>query len=133
MNLTEKLAAADDETTEAPAGAPSSTPKKAPASKPRSRRASDRTASDEAWSHSKRQVQQMTFPTLEEAKAARDRIAAGDVTFDELAKERNLAPGDLLSQRPHDADEKLLRSRIIKKLKLAILDVSHSSVVRPFL
>lgn len=43
----------------------------------------------------KRQVQQMTFPTIEEAKAARGRIAAGEVTFDELAKERNLNPADL--------------------------------------
>lgn len=43
----------------------------------------------------KRQVQQMTFPTVEEAKAARGRIAAGEVTFDELAKERNLNPADL--------------------------------------
>jgi peptidyl-prolyl cis-trans isomerase D len=50
---------------------------------------------DQLGTAEKRQVQQMTFPTLEEAKAARDRIAAGDVTFDELAKERNLAPADL--------------------------------------
>jgi pilus assembly protein CpaF len=61
VNLTEKLAAADDETVEAPSGATPSAPKKAPAAKPRSRRASDRTASDEAWSHSKRQVQQMVL------------------------------------------------------------------------
>jgi peptidyl-prolyl cis-trans isomerase D len=50
---------------------------------------------DQLGTPEKRQVQQMTFPTLEEAKAARDRIAAGDVTFDELAKERNLVPADL--------------------------------------
>ncbi|WP_315792501.1 MULTISPECIES: peptidylprolyl isomerase [unclassified Bradyrhizobium] len=43
----------------------------------------------------KREVQQMTFPTMEEAQAARARIASGVVTFDELAKERNLNPADL--------------------------------------
>jgi peptidyl-prolyl cis-trans isomerase D len=43
----------------------------------------------------KRQVQQMTFPSMEEAQAARARIASGEVTFDELAKERNLSPADL--------------------------------------
>src|SRR3954451_15457624 len=43
----------------------------------------------------KRQVQQMTFPSLEEAQVARARIAAGEVTFDELAKERSLNPADL--------------------------------------
>jgi len=43
----------------------------------------------------KRQVQQMTFPTMEEAEAARARIASGQVTFDELAKERNLSPADV--------------------------------------
>ncbi|MDU0960490.1 MAG: SurA N-terminal domain-containing protein, partial [Bradyrhizobium sp.] len=43
----------------------------------------------------KRQVQQMTFPTMEEAQAARARIASGEVSFDELAKERNLNPADL--------------------------------------
>ncbi len=43
----------------------------------------------------KRQVQQMTFPSMEEAEAARARIASGQVTFDELAKERNLNPADV--------------------------------------
>jgi len=43
----------------------------------------------------KRQVQQMTFPTLEEAQAARARIATGEITFDELAKERNINSADL--------------------------------------
>src|ERR1700759_2164361 len=40
----------------------------------------------------KRQVQRIAFPTMEEAQAARQRIASGEVTFDDLVKERNLAP-----------------------------------------
>lgn len=43
----------------------------------------------------KRQVQQMSFPTMDEAQAAKKRLADGDVTFDELAKERNLTSADL--------------------------------------
>jgi pilus assembly protein CpaF len=61
MNLTEKLASVDDapelepETGGAPAKA-STTPRKA-----RARRPSEHTASDEAWAHSKRKVQQMVL------------------------------------------------------------------------
>jgi peptidyl-prolyl cis-trans isomerase D len=42
----------------------------------------------------KRQVSQMTFPSVEEAQAARGRIAQG-LSFENLAKERNLNPTDV--------------------------------------
>jgi peptidyl-prolyl cis-trans isomerase D len=40
-----------------------------------------------------RQVAQIVFPNMDEAKAARDRITAG-TSFDDIAKERNLTPSD---------------------------------------
>jgi peptidyl-prolyl cis-trans isomerase D len=43
----------------------------------------------------KREVQQMSFPTMEEAQAARTRLGSGEVTFDDLVKERNLSPTDV--------------------------------------
>src|SRR5205823_3579195 len=43
----------------------------------------------------KREVQQMSFPTMEAAKTARDRLGSGEITFDDLVKERNLAPADV--------------------------------------
>jgi peptidyl-prolyl cis-trans isomerase D len=42
----------------------------------------------------RRQVSQMVFPSVEEAQAARGRIAAG-LSFDDLAKERGLNPTDV--------------------------------------
>jgi peptidyl-prolyl cis-trans isomerase D len=42
----------------------------------------------------KRQVSQMVFPNVEEAQAARGRIASG-LSFEDLAKERNLKPTDV--------------------------------------
>jgi peptidyl-prolyl cis-trans isomerase D len=42
----------------------------------------------------KREVQQMVFPNAEEALAARGRITSG-MSFDDLAKERNLNPSDV--------------------------------------
>jgi peptidyl-prolyl cis-trans isomerase D len=42
----------------------------------------------------RRQVSQMVFPNVEEAQAARGRIAAG-LSFDDLAKERGLNPSDV--------------------------------------
>ncbi|MDC7786432.1 SurA N-terminal domain-containing protein [Rhodoplanes sp. TEM] len=42
----------------------------------------------------KRQVQQISFPTPEEAKAAQEKLAGG-TTFEALAAERNVAPADL--------------------------------------
>jgi peptidyl-prolyl cis-trans isomerase D len=50
---------------------------------------------DQLGTAEKRQVQQITFPTIDEAEAARKRIASGEVTFDDLAKERKLAPADV--------------------------------------
>jgi peptidyl-prolyl cis-trans isomerase D len=50
---------------------------------------------DQLGTAEKRQVQQITFPTVEEAEAARKRIASGEVTFDDLAKERKLTPADV--------------------------------------
>src|SRR6201995_387364 len=41
----------------------------------------------------RRQVSQMVFPNVEEAQAARGRIASG-LSFDDLAKERGLSPSD---------------------------------------
>jgi peptidyl-prolyl cis-trans isomerase D len=41
----------------------------------------------------KRQVSQIVFPSLEEAQAARERIASG-LSFEDLAKERNLKTAD---------------------------------------
>jgi peptidyl-prolyl cis-trans isomerase D len=41
----------------------------------------------------KRQVSQIVFPNVDEAQAARSRIASG-TSFEELAKERNLSPAD---------------------------------------
>jgi peptidyl-prolyl cis-trans isomerase D len=41
----------------------------------------------------KREVSQMVFPNIEEAQAARGRIQSG-LSFDDLAKERNLKPAD---------------------------------------
>jgi pilus assembly protein CpaF len=61
MNLSEKLAAADvDGVSKSDSG--EGDPKSAgTAAAPRSRRSSERTASDEAWTHSKRKVQQMVL------------------------------------------------------------------------
>src|SRR3954451_17103750 len=42
----------------------------------------------------RRQVSQIVFPSVEEAQAARSRIASG-LSFDDLAKERGLNPADL--------------------------------------
>lgn len=42
----------------------------------------------------KREVSQIVFPNMEEATAARNRIASG-LSFDDLAKERNLKPSDV--------------------------------------
>src|ERR1700733_1850699 len=42
----------------------------------------------------RRQVAQMVFPNVEEAQAARGRIASG-LSFDDLAKERGLNPSDI--------------------------------------
>lgn len=42
----------------------------------------------------KRQILQIAFPTLDEAKAARDKIAAG-MTFEDLAKEMKLSTADI--------------------------------------
>lgn len=42
----------------------------------------------------KREVSQIVFPNIEEAKAARDRIASG-TSFDDIAKERKLSPADV--------------------------------------
>jgi peptidyl-prolyl cis-trans isomerase D len=42
----------------------------------------------------RRQVSQMVFPSVEEAQAARGRIASG-LSFDDLAKERGLNPSDI--------------------------------------
>jgi peptidyl-prolyl cis-trans isomerase D len=42
----------------------------------------------------RRQVSQMVFPNVEEAAAARGRIASG-MSFDDLAKERGLSPSDI--------------------------------------
>jgi peptidyl-prolyl cis-trans isomerase D len=49
---------------------------------------------DKLGTPEKREVSQIVFPTLEEATAARARIAAG-LSFDDLAKERDLKPGDV--------------------------------------
>jgi peptidyl-prolyl cis-trans isomerase D len=49
---------------------------------------------DKLGTPEKREVSQMVFPNEEEAGAARNRIAAG-LSFDDLAKERNLKPSDL--------------------------------------
>src|ERR1700761_7846500 len=42
----------------------------------------------------KREVSQMVFPTMDEASAARSKIASG-TSFDDIAKERNLKPSDV--------------------------------------
>jgi peptidyl-prolyl cis-trans isomerase D len=42
----------------------------------------------------RRQISQMVFPNVEEAQAARGRIASG-LSFDDLAKERGLNPSDI--------------------------------------
>lgn len=42
----------------------------------------------------RREVLQITFPTMEDAKAARDKIAAG-TSFEDIAKERKLTPSDM--------------------------------------
>ncbi len=42
----------------------------------------------------RRQVQQIVFPNLDEAKAARERIRSG-LSFADLVKERNLSPSDV--------------------------------------
>lgn len=42
----------------------------------------------------RRQVQQIVFPNMDEAKAARDKIAGG-LSFDDLAKERGLSATDI--------------------------------------
>ena len=49
---------------------------------------------DQLGTPEKREVSQMMFPTMEEAAAARSRIAAG-TSFDDIAKERNLKPSDV--------------------------------------
>src|SRR6201995_1127893 len=49
---------------------------------------------DKFGSPEKRQVAQIVFPNMEEAQTARSRIAAG-TSFDDIAKERNLAAADV--------------------------------------
>jgi len=49
---------------------------------------------DKFGSPEKRQVSQIVFPNMEEAQAARSRIASG-TSFDDLAKERNLGGSDV--------------------------------------
>jgi len=49
---------------------------------------------DKFGSPEKRQVSQIVFPNMEEAQAARSRIASG-TSFDDIAKERNLAAADV--------------------------------------
>ncbi len=49
---------------------------------------------DKFGSPEKRQVSQIVFPNMEEAQAARSRIASG-TSFDDLAKERNLGGADV--------------------------------------
>jgi peptidyl-prolyl cis-trans isomerase D len=49
---------------------------------------------DKFGSPEKRQVAQIVFPNVEEAQAARSRIASG-TSFDDIAKERNLAAADV--------------------------------------
>ncbi len=49
---------------------------------------------DKFGSPEKRQVSQIVFPSMEEAQTARSRIASG-TSFDDIAKERNLAAADV--------------------------------------
>src|ERR1700730_11792430 len=49
---------------------------------------------DKLGTPEKREVSQMVFPNVEEATAARNRIASG-LSFDDLAKERGLSPTDI--------------------------------------
>ena len=49
---------------------------------------------DQLGTPEKREVSQMVFPTMEEATAARSRIASG-ASFDDIAKERGLKPSDV--------------------------------------
>jgi len=49
---------------------------------------------DQLGTPEKRQVSQIVFPNMEEAQAARSRIASG-TSFDDIAKERKLAPADV--------------------------------------
>jgi peptidyl-prolyl cis-trans isomerase D len=49
---------------------------------------------DKLGTPERRQISQMVFPNGEEAQAARTRIAAG-TSFDDIAKERGLAPADV--------------------------------------
>jgi peptidyl-prolyl cis-trans isomerase D len=49
---------------------------------------------DQLGTPEKREVSQMVFPTMEEAAAARGRIASG-TSFDDVAKERGLKPSDV--------------------------------------
>jgi peptidyl-prolyl cis-trans isomerase D len=49
---------------------------------------------DQLGKPEKREISQMVFPNMEEATAARNRIASG-LSFDDLAKERNLKPSDV--------------------------------------
>ncbi|HVA10336.1 MAG TPA: CpaF family protein [Acidimicrobiales bacterium] len=60
MNLTEKLAAADETVDVVEKAVTEAGPEARPA-KARGRRAADRAANDEAWSHSKRKVQQLVL------------------------------------------------------------------------
>jgi peptidyl-prolyl cis-trans isomerase D len=52
------------------------------------------TRRDKLGTPEKREVSQMMFPNMEEATAARNRIASG-LSFDDLAKERGLGPTDV--------------------------------------
>lgn len=49
---------------------------------------------DQLGTPEKREVSQMVFPTMEEATAARSRIASG-TSFDDIAKQRGLKPTDV--------------------------------------
>ena len=49
---------------------------------------------DKLGTPERREVQQIIFPNVEEATAARNRIASG-LSFDDLAKERGLGPSDI--------------------------------------
>src|SRR5580698_835719 len=90
MNLTEKLAAAveeDDVETELPS-AKAGTPKTG--TKPRTRRVTDRAASDEAWSTSKRKVQLMVLSEVAPGSA--------DLPPDELRAKVRTKVGEILER-----------------------------------
>jgi pilus assembly protein CpaF len=129
MNLTEKLAAADDEVPETDP-AVTKAPSKAGAAKSRTRRSSERSAGDEAWSTSKRKVQQLVLAEVAPGAAnmAPDQLRAKvRSTVNEILEREDIGISPIERQR--FVDEMLEDSLGYGPLEALLADNSISEIM----